>query len=161
VYLKHTQIFIYLFIIIQKMKHENFKLNLLLHTGTFQNPVYQSTDRPTPLRRVIFRKLSQMHPIHTSHPIFLRSILILYSHLCLGLLSGLSKFFDQIFYAFFISPMHATCFTHIILDFLTLIIYGEVYKLCSSSLCSLLQPPTTFSLLGPNRNQVIVFIFGL
>jgi hypothetical protein len=36
------------------------------------------------------------------------------------------------------------------LELITLIIFGEVYKLRSSSLCSLLQPPATSSLLGPN-----------
>jgi hypothetical protein len=31
-----------------------------------------------------------------------------------------------------------------------LIILGEEYKLCSSSLCSFLEPPVTSSLSGPN-----------
>jgi hypothetical protein len=35
-----------------------------------------------------------------------------------------------------------------VLDFIALIIFGEVYKLQSNSLCSLFQPPTTSSLLG-------------
>jgi hypothetical protein len=56
-------------------------------------------------------------------------------------------------YALLISPMHARCYAQLILlDLITLIIliYGEVYKLKSSSLCSLFQPPATPFLLGPN-----------
>jgi hypothetical protein len=46
--------------------------------------------------------------------------------------------------------MHATYPTHLILlYFITLIICGELYKLCSFSLCVLLQPPATLSLLLP------------
>jgi len=37
-----------------------------------------------------------------------------------------------------------------LLDLITLIIFDEAYMLRSSSLCSLLQSPTTSSLLGPN-----------
>jgi len=58
-----------------------------------------------------------MHPITPSHPITLRSILILSSHIRLGLPSGLfhSRFATKILYAFLISAMRATCSAHTIL----------------------------------------------
>jgi hypothetical protein len=55
----------------------------------------------------------QSNPIHTipSHPISLRSILILFTHLRLGLPNGLlcSGFPTYNLYAFLFSPIHATC----------------------------------------------------
>jgi hypothetical protein len=54
--------------------------------------------------------------------------------------------------------MRATSPAHLIyLDLITLIIFIEAYILCSSPLCSLLQPYTTSSLLVPNIILSILF----
>jgi len=56
-------------------------------------------------------------------------------------------------YAFLMSFVCPICSTsHILFDFITLmiVVFGEAYKLRSSSLCSLIHSPTTSSLLGPN-----------
>jgi hypothetical protein len=60
-----------------------------------------------------------MNPVHTSHPIYLRSILVLSSLLLLDLPSGLfhSGFSTKTLYAFSFSPMRATYPAHLILAY--------------------------------------------
>jgi hypothetical protein len=83
------------------------------------------------------------------YPTSSRSILILSTHLRVGLPSGI--FPSNNVYAFLFSPIRAMCPTHLIfLDLIILIILGEEYKLRNSSLCSSLRFPITSCLLGPN-----------
>jgi hypothetical protein len=92
--------------------------------------------------------LSQINLVHTipPHPISLRSILILSSHLHLVLPSGLfpSGFPTKILYAFLFSSHSCYMSPHlIVLDLKFLITLGEAYKVWSSSICSFLEPPIT------------------
>jgi hypothetical protein len=92
------------------------------------------------------------------HPI-LRSILILSTHLHVGLPSGLflSGFPTNILHTFLVSPISATCPAHLILlHLIILIMFGEEYKLLKS-LCSFIQPPVTSSLFGPN---ILITLFS-
>jgi len=73
--------------------------------------------------------LSQMYPIHTLPPYFSKIRSNFFSSR-LGLPSGLFRFSDQIFYAFLISLVRATCPTLLILlDLIILIIFCEAYQL--------------------------------
>ena len=87
------------------------------------------------------------------HPISWKSILILFSHLRLGLPSGLfpSDFPAKPLYMLLHSPTRAACPAHpILLDLITRTILGEQHRSLSSSLCSFLHSPVTSSLLGTN-----------
>jgi len=87
-----------------------------------------------------------------SHPVYRRSILIFSSHLRLDLPSHLFQLGspNKIFYTFLISHAYNIPALLVLLDFITLTIFSEVYKLQISSLCSLLQPLATSFLVGPN-----------
>ena len=109
----------------------------------------------TALTSVHHLSLSWANPIQSiyPHPTPWRSILILSTHLRLGLPSGLlpSGFPTKTLYTPLSSLIRGTCPAHLILlGFITRTILGEEYKSFSSSLCSLLHSPITSSLLGPN-----------
>jgi hypothetical protein len=85
--------------------------------------------------------------------ISLDSILIIFSHVRLGLSGGRfsTGFATKTSYVLVFSSMCATFpVHHILVDLNNLNISGEEYKLRSSSLSSILHPPVTSSHLGSN-----------
>ena len=99
------------------------------------------------------RRESSPCPLPTSW----RSILILSSHLCLWIASGLfhSIFCTKTYYTPFLFPICATRPTFLILlHLITRIIFGEHYRSLSCSLCN---SPLTSSHLGPNILLNVLF----
>ena len=116
----------------------------------------------TALTSVRHLSLSWASPIQSiyPHPTSWRSILILFTHLHLGLPSSLfpSGFPTKILHTSLSLQMRATYPGHLILlCFNTRTLLGEEYKSFSSLLCSLLYSPVTSSLLGPNILLNIMF----
>ena len=128
-------------------------------------PAFYGTRRfITALTSVRHRSLSCANPIQSTYqpPTSWRSILILSTHLRLGLPSGLfpSGFPTKTLYALLFSPIRATCPAHLILlDFITRTILGEEYRSFSSSSCSLLHSPVTSSLLVPTAVTLRISAF--
>ena len=119
-------------------------------------PTFHGTRRfITTLTSVRHLSLSWASPIQSIYPHLTswRSILILSTHLRLGLPSGLlpSGFPTKTLYTPLPSLIRATCPAQLILlGFITRTILGEKYISLRSSSCNLLHSPVTSSLLGPN-----------
>ena len=117
------------------------------------NVRYHTHKRPPPVSI-----LDQPNQSTYPHSKSWRSILILSTHLRLGLPSGLfpSSFPNKTLYTPLSSPIRVTCPAQLILlDFITRTILGEEYKSFSSSLCKLMQ----YKILGEEYTIYIAVEF--
>jgi hypothetical protein len=92
-------------------------------------------------------------PDQCSTRLSLKRSVILFSHLCLGLPSGLfpSVFSTKTLYTHLLFLVGATCPSHFtILDFITKIIFGKKYRSRNFWLCCLAYFSAPSALLGPN-----------
>jgi hypothetical protein len=99
----------------------------------------------------------------TSHTLYLIAILILSFCLHLGLPRGLfpSSVLSKILYAFVIFSMRATCRARLILKLITLIMFGEEYKLRRSSECNYFQPVLLIGVLVFSCFIFIKLLYGV
>jgi len=96
--------------------------------------------------------LSQMHPVHIFTPYLSRfhsNMILSSTPMSSQVVSSLRIFRPTFLCTSHLSHVYYMSRPSRILSLVTLIKFGEAYKLRSSLLCSIPQPPITFSLLGP------------
>jgi hypothetical protein len=108
--------------------------------------------------------LSKMDPVHTTPSCLSKIHFNIVPHLHLGLPSGLfpSGFSTNILYVFLFVTICATCPVHLIYDLITVIVFGEEYKLWSCSVYSFLQSAfwnTLSKLHIHTRTEVYVYLY--
>ena len=105
--------------------------------------------------------LNRNNLVHAPHPTSWRPILILSSHLRLGLLGDLfpTDFPTKTLYAYLLPPIRATFPAHLsILDLITQITFRMKCRSLCSSLYSYFHSSFTSSLLGPNIPLSTLFL---